>query len=186
MYQLTAAEQGVAGKQLTASDFALSTNGQQPVAPNIPAGLVPNLEYIGIPAVVCDPAVTPCELFDPVVTGTVFSDLDSDGVQDVDDAPRPNAIVRTTPGNILTASGADGRYVMPISTGSYSVNGVPILYNMITTAAHAVNLTGPAQIDSLNDIGYHATPGVYDGSTLPTALLRWPLRKSPTSCPGAT
>ena len=29
----------LAGKQLTALDFALSTNGQQPVAPNIPAGL---------------------------------------------------------------------------------------------------------------------------------------------------
>lgn len=29
----------LAGKQLTGSDFALSTNGQQPVAPNIPAGL---------------------------------------------------------------------------------------------------------------------------------------------------
>lgn len=130
--------------------------------PNIPTALVPNLEYIGMPAVVCDPAVTQCELFDPLFTGTVFSDLDSDGVQDVDDLPRPNAIVRTTPGNILTASGADGRYVLPISTGPYNVDGVPIPYNTITTVPHAVNLTGPAEIDSLNDIGYHAAPGVYD------------------------
>jgi uncharacterized repeat protein (TIGR01451 family) len=115
-----------------------------------------------MPGIVCDPAVTLCELYDPVVTGTVFNDVDNDGVWDGNEPPRPNTNVRTTPGNILTASGADGRYVLPIPTGPYAVNGVPVPYNTITTAAHSVNLTGPAQIDSLNDIGYHATPGVFD------------------------
>ncbi|MBP7513098.1 MAG: DUF11 domain-containing protein [Flavobacteriales bacterium] len=128
--------------------------------PNIPAGpLAP--QDVGIPLVVCDPTAS-CPLFDPLVTGTVFRDLDSDGVQGVDDPPLPNAIVRTIPGSILTASGADGRYVLPISTGPYTVDGIPLLYHTITTAPHAVDLTGPAQIDSLNDIGYHGPSGIID------------------------
>lgn len=38
----------------------------------------------------------------------------------------------------------------------------PFSYSTITTAPHAVTFTGPWQVDPLNDVGYHTTPGVYD------------------------
>ncbi len=130
--------------------------------PNIPPALVPGLNNIGIAPVVCNPGTSPCPIVDPLIIGTTFSDADVDGVFDVGEATRPNATVIAQPGDLLAGSDINGNYVLPANVGSFSVTGVPGLYEPVTTAPYAVTFTALGQVDSLNHIGFNVIPGMYD------------------------
>ncbi|MBK9195403.1 MAG: T9SS type A sorting domain-containing protein [Flavobacteriales bacterium] len=130
--------------------------------PNIPPGLNLNPFALGIQPVVCNPGTSPCPIVDPLIIGTTFVDADVDGVFDAGEAARPNATVIAQPGDLLTASDINGNYVLPANVGSFSVTGVPGLYEPVTTAPYAVTFTGVGQVDSLNHIGFNVIPGMYD------------------------
>ncbi|MBK7553460.1 MAG: T9SS type A sorting domain-containing protein [Flavobacteriales bacterium] len=130
--------------------------------PNIPPSFDITFNTLGIAPIVCNPGTSPCPIVDPLITGTTFSDADVDGVFDAGEAARPNATVIAQPGDLLTGSDINGNYVLPANVGSFSVTGVPGLYEPVTTAPYAVTFTALGQVDSLNHIGFNVIPGMYD------------------------
>ena len=132
--------------------------------PNIPPDLITGTgQYqLGIEAVVCDPGGSPCPTAEPKISGRLFDDANENGVLDGGEAPRPNSVVVAQPGDYLAGADMNGRYVMPVDIGTFNVTGVPDLYETVTTAPFDVTLTAPGQVDSLNDVGFHLQPGMYD------------------------
>ena len=132
--------------------------------PNIPASLDldPGTIHLGIAPIVCNAGNSPCPLVDPLITGTVYLDPNSNGVQDVGEPSLPNALVIAQPGDLMAGSDLNGYYVLPANIGSFTVTGTPMLYGTLTTPVHNVTFTGLGEIDSLNHVGYYMQPGVYD------------------------
>lgn len=130
--------------------------------PNLPPGVDTTASQFWIDPIVCNVANTTCSLFSPVITGTVYHDLNSDGGQDIGELALPGRIIEAQPGDNLTASGADGYYALPIALGSYTVQGQTPLYHTVTSAPYAVSLTLPQQEAPLNDVGYFLTPNIQD------------------------
>ncbi|MEO8067261.1 MAG: T9SS type A sorting domain-containing protein [Flavobacteriales bacterium] len=128
--------------------------------PNIPTSYSAVSSQLPFVLTVCN-VLSPCPFGGEAITGTVFNDANGNGVKDVGEAAFTNAVIEAQPGSYLTAPDAAGNYVLPIDTGSYAMDGQAVLYHTITTPP--VNITLAAlQIDSLNDIGYQAIPGIHD------------------------
>ena len=125
--------------------------------PNIP----PSLTAPWAPLVVCNVATSPCPLLQEVITGTVFYDANGNGILDVGELPFPNAVVSAEPGSHLTASDMNGEFVLPVSPGTFTLDGSPVQYHLLTTAPVVIDLA-PLEVDSLNLIGYQSIPGIYD------------------------
>ena len=96
-----------------------------------------------------------------VITGKVFNDANGNGQLDVSEEPFFNGVAEAQPGNYLSGVDASGSYVLPVDTGTYTVQGQTVPYYNITTPVHTVTIT-PDHIDSLNHIGYQAIPNIYD------------------------
>ncbi|MBP6696603.1 MAG: T9SS type A sorting domain-containing protein [Flavobacteriales bacterium] len=128
--------------------------------PNYPASL-DSTSLANAPAL-CDLGTSPCPIVDPMVSGMVFNDLDGNGIKDVGEPTLAGAVVQVQPGNHLSASAPDGRFNVPAAIGSFTVDGVPLMYHVVTTAAQPVTFTGLQQVDSLHHIGQQAIPGIYD------------------------
>lgn len=133
------------------------------IAPNL--NTLGGENNLGIAEVYCTIANSPCTTAEPKITGTVFSDTDSDGVFDVGEFGRPHGIVMAEPGDYLAGSDVMGRYIMPVDIGSFTADGMPSLYEPITTAPYAVTFTALGQEDSLNHVGYETVPGIFDLTT---------------------
>ena len=129
--------------------------------PNIPLALDTAFSELGFPLVVCDVVTGPCAILQEAITGMVFNDANGNGSLDAGEAPFLNATIEATPGNYLTAPDANGNYVLPMDVGTFTLDGQDVLYHTRTTSATNITLTS-LQIDSLNNIGYQAIPGVYD------------------------
>ena len=128
--------------------------------PNIPTSYSDIQSQLPFTLTVCN-VLSPCPYGGEAITGTVFNDADGDGMKDVGEAAFTNAVIEAQPGSYLTAPDAAGSYVLPIDTGMFTMNGQDVLYHTITTAPANITLIA-SQIDSLNDIGYQAIPGIYD------------------------
>ena len=132
--------------------------------PNIPPNLstIGGQDNLGIAPIYCDLTNTSCELLTPHATGTVFNDADVDGVFDTSEAPRSYGIVSGQPGDYLAGSDINGRYVLPLDIGTFTVDGLPSQYEPITTSPYTVAFAAEGEVDSLNHIGYEHVPGIYD------------------------
>ena len=128
--------------------------------PNVPAAYDAVSSDLGFPLTVCN-VLSPCPFGGEAITGSVFNDTNGDGVKDLGEAAFTNAVIEAQPGSYLTAPDAAGNYVLPIDTGTFVMDGQDVLYHLRTTAPANITLTA-LQIDSLNDIGYQAIPGIYD------------------------
>ncbi len=128
--------------------------------PNVPTNFSAGSSDLGFPLAVCN-VLSPCPFDDEAITGSVFNDANGNGVKDVGEAPFTNAVIEAQPGSYVTAPDGFGNYVLPIDTGSFVLDGQDVLYHARTTAPANITLT-TLQIDSLNDIGYQAIPGIYD------------------------
>lgn len=62
-----------------------------------------------------------CPEHSPYFTGTVFYDLNGDGVQDANEWGAPDVVVMLMPGPRLTATDADGHYAIAAPAGEYAV-----------------------------------------------------------------
>jgi uncharacterized repeat protein (TIGR01451 family) len=135
--------------------------------PNIPPNLntTGGQNNLGIAPDYCDLTNTSCQLLTPYATGTVFNDADANGVFDTGEAPRSYGIVSAQPGDYLAGSDINGRYVLPLDIGTFTVDGLPSLYEPITTPQYTVTFAGPGEVDSLNHVGYEHVPGIYDLTT---------------------
>ncbi|MFZ1689039.1 MAG: hypothetical protein WAU70_16580, partial [Flavobacteriales bacterium] len=127
--------------------------------PNQPAGL--DIGSLGFPLVICD-ILAPCPTLNPAMMGTSYIDLDNDGTRDSGEPPLPNATVEVTPDNYIGGTGADGRYVFGMDVGTYTVTGIPALYQTISSAPASATFTAWQQIDSLNDVGFYLIPNIQD------------------------
>jgi len=103
---------------------------------------------------------SPCYT-DERASGTVFHDDNGNSLIDIGEPPMSFVIIEAQPGSYLTASGANGNYVLPMDTGSFSLDGQEVLYHVKTTSPYNFSLA-PNGVDSLNHIGYQAIPGIYD------------------------
>ncbi|MEO8068095.1 MAG: T9SS type A sorting domain-containing protein [Flavobacteriales bacterium] len=127
--------------------------------PNQPAGL--DIGSLGFPLVICD-ILAPCPTLNPAMMGTSYVDLDNDGTRDSGEPALPNATVEVTPDNFVGGTGADGRYVFGLDVGTYTVTGIPALYQTISSASASATFTAWQQIDSLNDVGFYLIPNIQD------------------------
>ncbi|MCC7501060.1 MAG: DUF11 domain-containing protein [Flavobacteriales bacterium] len=128
--------------------------------PNVPTNFSAGSSDLGFPLTVCN-VLSPCPFGGEAITGSVFNDANGNGVNDPGEAPFTNAVIEAQPGGYLTAPDATGNYVLPMNTGSFTLDGQDVLYHTRTTAPANITLTS-LQIDSLNDIGYQAIPGIQD------------------------
>jgi uncharacterized repeat protein (TIGR01451 family) len=128
--------------------------------PNIPAAFSAISSNLGFPLTVCN-VLSPCPFGDEAITGSVFNDTNGNGVKDVGEGAFTNTVIEAQPGSYLTAPDMLGNYVLPMDTGTFVMDGQDVLYHARTTAPASITLTA-LQIDSLNDIGYEAIPGIYD------------------------
>ena len=126
--------------------------------PNIPTSL---MNVTGVSTTVCNVNTAPCPVLQEAITGAVFNDVNGNGSFDVGEPPFSNTIIEAQPGNLLTAPDLNGNYTLPADTGSFIMDGRDVLYHTRTTSPYNINLT-TLQIDSLNNIGYQAIPGIYD------------------------
>jgi len=132
--------------------------------PNEPMDLGPygtggNDSNLGFSLMVCGPgdACFPAE----VVSGIIFDDMNGNGVLDAGEPPFASGVAEAMPGHTLSSGDVNGRYVLPVGAGSFTVQGRPVPYHSITTQAYSATIV-PGQSDSLNHIGYQAIPGVFD------------------------
>ncbi|QQR86727.1 MAG: DUF11 domain-containing protein [Flavobacteriales bacterium] len=128
--------------------------------PNVPASYSAVSSNLGFPLTVCN-VLSPCPFSAEAITGTVFNDTNGNGVKDPGEPAFTNAVIEAQPGGFLTSPDATGNYVLPMVAGTFMLDGQDVQYHTRTTAPANITLT-PLQIDSLNDIGYQAIPGVYD------------------------
>lgn len=128
--------------------------------PNIPTAYSAVSSDLGFPLTVCN-VLSPCPFGDEAITGNVFNDANGNGAKDLGEAPFTNAVIEAQPGGYLTAPDALGNYVLPIDPGTFALDGQDVLYHARTTAPANITLVA-LQIDSLNDIGYQAVPGIHD------------------------
>lgn len=128
--------------------------------PNIPTDFELNYSYLDFPLAVCN-VVSPCAYLDEAITGTVFHDDNANGIMDVGEAAFTNAIIEAQLGDHLTAPDLNGKYLLPMEPGSFVLDGGDVQYHLRTTNPSFVTLMF-ADIDSLNDVGYQAIPGIYD------------------------
>ncbi|HRH36773.1 MAG TPA: T9SS type A sorting domain-containing protein [Flavobacteriales bacterium] len=102
-----------------------------------------------------------CPLTSTMVKGVAFTDDNGDGVMS-GELPRQGAVISVEPGGMLTSSDAVGNFHVFPGLGSFTVTGVLPIYHTVTTPDQAVNFTLAGQVDSLDAIGYHSIPGMYD------------------------
>ncbi len=121
--------------------------------PNIPPGL--NTSNIGIPPVLCNITTGPCPVGYPVITGTTFQDWDNNGEFDSFEQVRAHGLVLAQPGDLLTASDINGNFTLPADLGSFTVTGVPGLYEPVTTSPYTVNLSQSSQSPNVGPIGFY-------------------------------
>lgn len=130
--------------------------------PNIPSSLNTSMGILGIAPVVCNVATSPCPFVQPVIHGSTFLDLGGNGVLDVGEVGRPNTLVIAQPGDLVTASDANGEYVLPAMLGSFTTQGEDLLYHTTTTAPLASTFTLPNDIAGPHHVGYDPIPGMID------------------------
>lgn len=137
------------------------TNTPTTCLPNIPASLDTSSFWAPFPLEVCDVTRSDCAIREETISGVVFNDLDADGIRDIDEPPFLLAQVEAQPGNFLTAPDPNGSYVLHVDTGTYVVNGQPVLYHQRTTPSWTSTLVQYGS-DTLRDIGYRIIPDMYD------------------------
>lgn len=137
------------------------TNTPTTCLPNIPAALDTTSFWAPFPLQVCDVTRSDCAIREETISGMVFHDLNGDGILNLGEPPFLLAQVEAQPGDFLTAPDPNGYYVLHVDTGTYVVQGQPVLYHLRTTPPLTTTLSEYAS-DTLRDIGYQIIPDMYD------------------------
>lgn len=123
--------------------------------PNMPPMLTSDITAI------CDTSNSTCIAY-PEISGTVFDDMNANGILDTGEVSFLNTIVEVTQAGWISGTSSSGFFELNVDTGIYSIVPYPVLYRQITTPAHSATFTNYGQSDSLNDIGYYTIPGIND------------------------
>lgn len=98
------------------------------------------------------------------IEGTVFNDLNSDGIWDTGENGLPNVIVELNNQFFVCPSNALGLYNLYCGPGNQtaSIPNPPLYYTFSTPSSHTVNFTGMGNTSSSNNFGLVATPNMND------------------------
>ncbi|RYE18872.1 MAG: hypothetical protein EOP51_21060, partial [Sphingobacteriales bacterium] len=99
------------------------------------------------------------------ISGTVYNDANSNGVQDAGEQPRPNMVVKLQPGNAIAYTNSAGQYTFYVLPGSYTVS-VQNQYatQVVLPATYSVTTAGSGQVYGGNNFGVY-TPAIQDVKT---------------------
>ncbi|MEO8588457.1 MAG: T9SS type A sorting domain-containing protein [Flavobacteriales bacterium] len=123
------------------------------------------------PAIAADPAwdwALVCTIWNSLclggneIQGTVFNDLDNDGVFDGGESGMPNGNVVVQPGNVITSSAGLGDYSAWVSAGNFTIEALPYLYQTPTGAPQTASFSDVGGQDTGNDLGLYVTPNIQD------------------------
>ncbi len=134
-------------------------NGSITCIPNIPIWWEPGQNYP-----LCTPLNSACDLVNPVVIGTLYHDMNANGVQDAGETGAPYAQIQETPQNSMTGGDPNGAYGLPLALGAHTLGAVstnPYVVS-ITPTTHSANLVSMTDVDSLNDFGIVLQVNVQD------------------------
>lgn len=129
--------------------------------PNIPTNFNGSNSILGFPLNVCNLNTAPCAINDEAVSGSVFIDADMNGTKDPGEGPFRYTYVRALPGEYITAPDGEGRFVMPLDPGTFTVDADAVPYHTRTTPAFTVELS-MLEVDTGLHLGYWPMPGVHD------------------------
>lgn len=125
-------------------------NGGITCIPNITPWWLPGQNYP-----LCTPLNSACDLVNPVVTGTLYHDMNANGVRDPGETAAPYAHIEESPQNSLTAGDANGDYQLPLAPGAHTLTALSTNPYVVSIApiSHSANLVNLTDVDSLNDFG---------------------------------
>ncbi len=111
------------------------------------------------------------------IAGSVFYDLNTNGIFDGSDYPAAGVMVHMGPGNSYNPTLVNGKYLFQTIPGNFNVD-IPVLplYTTCTPASIAVNTTGPGSFFGQNDFALQLVPNMND--------LEVSLNSSPAPIPG--
>lgn len=104
------------------------------------------------------------ECLSPSIIGSVYVDLDSDGVRDIDEQAYGGALIMILPDEALASSDNGGTFRIAAPPGSYTLTpsiASPYI-NTIQPAQHTAMITVSTPQDSLNDFGISVSAVVPD------------------------
>lgn len=129
--------------------------------PNLPTN--PDFVCIMCPFELCTVYNSTCPTDNGAVRGTVYHDLNGDGVEDAGEPSLPGTVIHIDPG-FMTTTDANGWYDRGVANGSYTITAThPSPYFTGTLpASHPASVAQPTDIDSLNDLGAQFIPNVQD------------------------
>lgn len=99
-----------------------------------------------------------------IIQGTVFRDINNDGILNTGETGVPNSIVRLNNGPYVTNSNNSGIYNMYAAAGTFSVSipNLPLYHTLSTPAVLTSTFTGLGNSDTAKHFGLYPVPNVND------------------------
>lgn len=99
-----------------------------------------------------------------IIQGTVFNDINNDGIFDVGESGIPNVILNLNNSPYVTASNNIGVYEMYTNSGNHSVSipNLPLYHSLTTPASLTSNFVGMGNMDTARHFGLYPMPNVND------------------------
>lgn len=98
-------------------------------------------------------------------TGTVYRDLNNNGVKNVGEPGVPFAQLLVAPNGFVFSTDYNGNYFLPLPVGSYTLSSSPVQYNTLSQPAggsYAITSGGSGATTNSLDFGNAAIPGQQD------------------------
>jgi uncharacterized repeat protein (TIGR01451 family) len=136
--------------------------------PNLPPGMMYSREYMWNipldPTLLCTVLNSTCEFVNPVATGAVFWDQNTNGTRDGGEPGYPFASVHAQPGNYMFGVQPTGDFNAPLPLDQYTLTASssnPYVQS-IAPASHAAPFVNATDVDAGNDFGVVLIPNMQD------------------------
>lgn len=109
-----------------------------------------------------------------IIEGTVFRDLNNDGLLGTGETGVPNTIMQLNAGPYVSSSNNNGIYQLFTAAGTYSssIPNLPLYHTLSTPAVQTATFTGMGNIDTANHFGLYPAPNVNDLRVVVTPVTR--------------
>lgn len=99
-----------------------------------------------------------------IILGTVFRDMNNDGVINSGENGMPNVILELDNSPYVVASNNAGIYQMFTASGSHSVSisNLPLYHTLTTVSVQTASFSGMGNMDTANNFGLYPIPNVND------------------------
>ncbi len=100
-----------------------------------------------------------------IISGTVYNDLNGNGMRDTSETAAAGRLVQLNPGGLYVSTNLAGAYSFGVAAGSYTVSLVTPAYYAVTqpvSNSYSVTTAGASTIFPGNDFGIQQIPGIND------------------------